>query len=184
MNARPMPDAEAARWQVPAPDPAYWRMFEEMLDLFQSHGVRVIVNEMEEAPFIYRNQLLREKWRAFMRDVVSRRVREAGFPYVHVDFDRLTDDDYFDYNHLNSRGIAKFATLIYVGAVAPAVAAAPAGIALMLFNTFQYLGFFISVLAIAWLLAGFGRWRIWFLLAASLYFYASQQWLADPRSSC
>lgn len=43
----------------------------------------------------------------------------------------------------------------------------------MLFNTFQYLGFFVFVFAAAWLLAGFPRLRIWFLLAASFYFYAS-----------
>src|ERR1700678_3574670 len=43
----------------------------------------------------------------------------------------------------------------------------------MLFNSFQYLGFFLLVLSVAWLLSGLPRLRLWFLLGASLYFYAS-----------
>lgn len=43
----------------------------------------------------------------------------------------------------------------------------------MLFNTLQYVIFFVCVLTISWLTAGFSRFRTYFILAASLYFYAS-----------
>lgn len=48
----------------------------------------------------------------------------------------------------------------------------------MPFNSFEYLVFFLSVLAVSWLLAGRPQIRIVFLLAASYYFYASNNgWL-------
>jgi alginate O-acetyltransferase complex protein AlgI len=43
----------------------------------------------------------------------------------------------------------------------------------MLFNSLEYFLFFSFVLAVSWLTAGWGRFRTWFLIAASLYFYTS-----------
>lgn len=43
----------------------------------------------------------------------------------------------------------------------------------MLFNTFEYFFFFIAVLVVAWCTAGHSRFRTLFLLASSIYFYAS-----------
>jgi alginate O-acetyltransferase complex protein AlgI len=43
----------------------------------------------------------------------------------------------------------------------------------MLFNTLEYLIFFLVVLGVSWLMFGLQRLRIWFILAASLYFYTS-----------
>ena len=43
----------------------------------------------------------------------------------------------------------------------------------MLFNSFEYFVFFVIVLTISWLLVGFSRFRTWFILLASLYFYYS-----------
>ena len=43
----------------------------------------------------------------------------------------------------------------------------------MLFNTVEYLLFFLIVLGVSWLTVGLRRLRIWFILAASLYFYTS-----------
>lgn len=43
----------------------------------------------------------------------------------------------------------------------------------MLFNTLEYFFFFIFVFTVAWVTAGHSRFRILFLLVASLYFYAS-----------
>lgn len=42
----------------------------------------------------------------------------------------------------------------------------------MLFTSFQYVLFFSFVLVVSWII-GFGRLRTWFILAASIYFYAS-----------
>ena len=43
----------------------------------------------------------------------------------------------------------------------------------MLFNSIEYLLFFLSALALCWLLVGVPRLRIWVLLLASYYFYMS-----------
>lgn len=43
----------------------------------------------------------------------------------------------------------------------------------MLFNTLEYFLFFVLVLAVSWLTSGWARFRTWFLIAASLYFYTS-----------
>jgi D-alanyl-lipoteichoic acid acyltransferase DltB (MBOAT superfamily) len=43
----------------------------------------------------------------------------------------------------------------------------------MLFNTIEFFLFFVLVFAISSLISGWRRVRIWFILAASLYFYAS-----------
>jgi len=43
----------------------------------------------------------------------------------------------------------------------------------MLFNTAEYVVFFFAVLIVSWLCAGFTRFRTYFILIASLHFYAS-----------
>ena len=43
----------------------------------------------------------------------------------------------------------------------------------MLFNSAQYLIFFLVVLSVSWLLAGRAMVRTWFILLASYYFYVS-----------
>lgn len=112
MTPAPYSDEQAQAWSVPSPDVGMWRLFEAMLDEFERRGVRLVVNEMEEAPFIYAHPLLRQKYRDFMRDVVRRRVEARGFAYIRADFDRLTNEDYFDYNHLNSAGAEKYDAMV------------------------------------------------------------------------
>jgi hypothetical protein len=103
------------------PDAAYWNQFLAILDLFETHDIRLIVNELEEAPHQYATEEVRDRIRRFMRLRVRPEVERRGFRYVRVDLDRLTDGDYFDYNHLNSRGIAKFSTML-AHALAPRLA--------------------------------------------------------------
>jgi D-alanyl-lipoteichoic acid acyltransferase DltB (MBOAT superfamily) len=43
----------------------------------------------------------------------------------------------------------------------------------VLFNTAEYLAFFLLVLFMSWITAGFLRFRTWFILVASFYFYTS-----------
>jgi hypothetical protein len=43
---------------------------------------------------------------------VRPKVESRGFPYVTTDLERLQNDDYFDYNHLNSNGIEKYAPML------------------------------------------------------------------------
>lgn len=94
------------------PDPVRLRIFEAMLDLLHERGIATIVNEMAEAPHIYGSDAMRAKYRDAMDRYIRPRAAARGFPYTRVDFDRLTDDDYFDYNHLNSRGIERFTPML------------------------------------------------------------------------
>lgn len=95
---------------VPQTDPAMWRIFEEILRTFKDNNINVIVNDMEDAPFNYHGN--QAAFRKFMRDTVQKKAAEFGFPYVYVDFDKLGDEDYFDYNHLNSRGAKTFIPML------------------------------------------------------------------------
>jgi hypothetical protein len=97
---------------TPEADTASWRMFEEILRIFKQNGVMLIVNELEEAPFMYGSSEHREKFRRFMRDTVAKRVREEGFTYIRIDLDQLGDDDYFDWDHLNDKGAKTFIPLM------------------------------------------------------------------------
>jgi len=103
------PGAEAAVFE---PSPPLWRNFLAILDCFQAHGLRVVVNEMEEAPFIYEAWGGRGVLRQFMRERVEPVVRERGIPYVRVDFDTLRDQDYFDFDHLNQVGLVRFTPML------------------------------------------------------------------------
>jgi len=95
---------------VPAQE--YWQTFLAILKLCKKHKVQLVVNEIEEAPHQYPTPEHKEYFRKFMRDQVQQTVEQHGFDYLRVDFDQLTDADYFDYNHLNSRGIEHFTPLL------------------------------------------------------------------------
>ncbi len=94
------------------PDPAYVALFGQILDMVQASGVRMIVNELEEAPWSYGSLQQRQAVRDWMRTEIRPQVEARGFAYVRVDFDQLGDTDYFDHNHLNSRGAERFNRLI------------------------------------------------------------------------
>jgi hypothetical protein len=108
---------EAAASDKPVPDQPfeaqreYWNTFGAILDLFASRGVHLVVNEIEEAPYHYKDPKARAYYRDFMKKVKAEVLRR-GIPYTHADFDALSDADYFDYNHLNSIGISKYARLV------------------------------------------------------------------------
>lgn len=105
-------DREAEMKTLPASkmDPDYMELFRRILAEFKSHNVQLIVNEVEEAPYTYRNPQLRDKHRKLM-EIVRAEVQQQGIPYIRVDWDKFDDSDYFDYNHLNSKGVDKFTPL-------------------------------------------------------------------------
>lgn len=111
-HGAPQPGAASAGDTLPEPNPGYWRLFEESLAAFKAAGTRLIVNELEEAPYTYGDPANRARWRRFMRERVQARVEAAGFVYIRADLDRLDDAHYFDYNHLNSRGAHAYAALL------------------------------------------------------------------------
>ena len=72
----------------------------------------MIVNEIEEAPYVYGSPENRQAFREVMRTSVRPRVESRGIPYLTTDLDQLQNDDYFDYNHLNSSGVAKYTPML------------------------------------------------------------------------
>ncbi len=119
-------DERAETTETFAPDLRYLELFLDSLDVLQKNGVRVVINEIEEAPHHYPSAAARDAARAFMREYVQAAAARRGIPYVRADFDCLTDADYFDYNHLNGVGVAKYTEMIapllkpYLTAVDPA----------------------------------------------------------------
>lgn len=111
-QARQFSDAEARAFTVPEPSPAYWQLFLESLDTFQAAGVHLILNVLEEAPHSYGHPLVRKKWREFFLNRVAPEAEQRGIPFVYVDFSGFSDDDYFDYNHMNRQGAEAYAPLL------------------------------------------------------------------------
>jgi len=95
--------------------PAYWATFQAICGLLEEareRGVVVVVNEVEEAPSTYGSEAYREVFRTLMRERVQPEVERRGLPYLRVDWDRFSDADYFDHNHLNQRGVQRLAPLL------------------------------------------------------------------------
>ncbi|MBF0415490.1 MAG: hypothetical protein HQL79_06945 [Magnetococcales bacterium] len=97
------------------PNPLRMRLFEEILDLFTHHGIRLIVNELEEAPFTYGSPQRRQQWHDFMDKKIRPIVENHHFPYIRLPLEQLNDADYFDFNHMNSQGIAKYTPMLANG---------------------------------------------------------------------
>jgi len=93
-------------------DPARWQLFVRLLEFCKQHEVRLIVNEVEEAPNMYGQPGSRAARRRFMKDKVQAEVERQGFRYTRPDYDRLSDEHYFDYNHLNRRGVDAYSPLL------------------------------------------------------------------------
>lgn len=88
--------------------PASWMVFERMLGMLKERGFTVIVNEMDLSPHKYISEEDHKKAQKILRDKLIPVVESYGFQYVYVDYDTFTVSDYFDYNHLNSKGVEKF----------------------------------------------------------------------------
>lgn len=100
------------------PDASRWALFLATLDLLRRHGLSVVVNVLEEAPYLYPSRGAQLRVRAFMDTALRREVEARGFSYLRTDLDQLSDADYFDYNHLNARGVEKY-TALFARALAP-----------------------------------------------------------------
>lgn len=106
-NQKPVPTDENAA--IPPLDERYLKIFADILDLFKEHKINLVINEIEQAPYIYdHSQKVRKKYQNVMDKQVASLVRQRGFPYIRTDLYKLTDSDYFDYNHMNSTGIEKY----------------------------------------------------------------------------
>lgn len=101
-----------SRWSGSSPDPRYYELFKKIISVFKKNNVRLIVNEIQEAPFMYQGNYNYNKWREFMDKYVRSYVEDQGFVYTRPDYSQLSNDDYFDYNHLNLQGINKYSILL------------------------------------------------------------------------
>lgn len=93
------------------PPPQTWSLFLEMLDLFESHDLKVIVNILDEAPYVYASPNHYKSLQSFLAGPVAAEVTKRGFDFVYVDHAKLQDAHYFDYNHMNSHGVERFSQL-------------------------------------------------------------------------
>ena len=89
-------------------DQASMDTFIAALRKFKAAGVTLVVNEIEESPYMYENAMQREAYRRWMRENIKPRVEEYGFTYIQGPAKALSDADYFDYNHLNENGARRF----------------------------------------------------------------------------
>lgn len=110
-QSRAMTDDDARTDPITEPDPGMWRLFLAILAQFKEAKVNLVVNEIEEAPYTYSNPIWRKRLQDFMRERVQPEVERMGFTYIRGDTSQLVDSDYFDYNHLNSTGVRKYAPL-------------------------------------------------------------------------
>jgi hypothetical protein len=85
-------------------DSASMASFVAILEIFKAAGIRLIVNEIEEAPYMYENAGARQAYRDWMRAHIRPVVEEYGFTYIGGNAAHLNNKDYFDYNHLNEHG--------------------------------------------------------------------------------
>jgi len=109
---KPISEEAASRARAFPYNEGLLRLLDETLELYRQAGLRVIVNELEEAPHMYPHPLVRAQRRQFMREVVRPRVEAKGFAYIWTDLDTLNSEDYFDYNHMNSQGVAKYTPML------------------------------------------------------------------------
>jgi hypothetical protein len=89
--------------------PYLFKMFTEILDTFHAKGVHLIVNFIGEAPMIYPSEAWKNHYREYMNTVIRSEIEKRGFSVMEADVSSFKSEDYFDYNHMNSRGARKYA---------------------------------------------------------------------------
>lgn len=88
------------------------KLFEMILDKFKKHNVDLIVLQYKDAPYQYQSGSIKTISTDSYMKQVAKKVESYGYRYITLDFDEFTNDDYFDYNHLNDAGSQKLTKLI------------------------------------------------------------------------
>lgn len=108
-------DNAAEKYTAPPLGAVSLKMLEAILAAFRQAGIPVTINVMEEAPWTFPNEIIRRKEARRIDDTLRPIVSQYGDSYVHVDYSSIVDADFFDYNHFNSNGIAKYTPLLLGG---------------------------------------------------------------------
>lgn len=87
------------------PEQKYWNNFLAIAKLLGKHSKRlkIIVNEMEEAPYTYKLSG-RSIYNNFIKNDVLPILSENNLTSIKVGVNDFSDNYYFDYNHLNNIG--------------------------------------------------------------------------------
>ena len=88
--------------------PAYWHNFQAIVQLFKQNNIKLVVNEVQEAPCAFYDRRHHDLCESYMKGKVASYVRSMGFPYISVDFSKFTDNDYFDYDHFHAVGSERY----------------------------------------------------------------------------
>ena len=88
----------------------YLVLLDEIISLFQKHGVRLVINELNESPMSYKFEQDKVYLESVMK-TVRKMVESRGVPYIRVNPELLSDTDYFDHNHFTRKGAQKYGAL-------------------------------------------------------------------------
>lgn len=89
-------------------DERYWKNFEGIIKLLKKNDKRlkIILNYVDEAPYTY--WAGRGIFTNFINTKLKPYIASQGFTFITADVSDIPDGDYFDYNHMNSKGTVKY----------------------------------------------------------------------------
>lgn len=100
------------------PDARYLGLYKKILTAFKETSINLIIVELEEAPYLYDSAVTRESWRRHVRSFAQTEAHANGFPYITLPLELIQNEGYFDYDHMNSKGIRQFSPML-TNAIAP-----------------------------------------------------------------
>lgn len=92
--------------------PPHFNLFLKILKLCKDNNINLIINEFHKAPFNYVSNEHKNVCYSFMSDIVKKETEKNGFSYIAVDYDIFEDSDFFDADHMNSKGGDKLAPML------------------------------------------------------------------------
>ncbi len=109
-KSRQFTTEEIAAFKPNRVSPSMDYLLKESLKQFHEAGIKLVLNVIEDSPYNYgRSPVIREQWKQHLLQYLRQQAAPYSFPVLDVDQSEILDDDYFDHNHLNFRGIKKFA---------------------------------------------------------------------------
>lgn len=92
-------------------NPIMFELFTRILSLFKDNSIELTVVEYRDAPYQTRHTAVQNAHRTIL-DKMKKIVLDSGYDYLQPDMSPLRNEDYFDYNHLNTVGARKYSTIL------------------------------------------------------------------------